>query len=137
MAAIDAEQAYNDGVLRQIVRGAVRQRLREGRALDILPEVAVPVARLADNVRRMGDKATADSILAHAVHDGIGPSVLAEAVRDNTEAAVVLIPNAGLVIGANAEIISSTPPAASDLSSALTLANYMRAQLIAAGFMTE
>lgn len=108
-ALIDAEARYAEGSLNGVVRGLAQRYLREHRLHDLVPEVAVPVLRLTDRLRATGDSAAADLVLAHAVHNGITPSMLQEAqVMDTTAGQdppdqVTVGPNAALNGAVNME----------------------------------
>lgn len=133
MAVMDAEGLYSmsPNALRLATRGAVKTRQREGTMDTLVAEVAVPLVRLANRVRANGNAAAADSILEHAVHDGIPASALAEAVqaataddhRDETAPPVI-------TLGPRSELRVGPPPEASDLDSAIELANYVRNRLL-------
>lgn len=130
MAAIDAEALYADGTLRAVTSGLVKRYRRLGQVPLILTELAIPICRLAESLRRMGQGPEADSVLAHAVHDGIDPSVLAQAVAATAQPDVILPPAIETVtVGPNGELRAGPPPAATDAASAAELANYLRSRL--------
>jgi hypothetical protein len=106
----------------------VRRLIREGQAPAILSLVAVPIARLAENLRRLGQTVEADSVLTHAVHDGVAPRLLLQAIAQNaTPPAIVLgDPTSVMTVDpATGAVTAGAPPAASDAESAATLANYL------------
>lgn len=86
-ALIDAEQLYTEGTLNPVILGLTRRYQREGRTHDLVAEVAVPVLRLSDRLRGLGESRAADLLLAHAVHNGLVPSMLQEASVMDTNAA--------------------------------------------------
>lgn len=134
MAVIDAEGIYAAGgpnALRMAVRGGVKQRTREGRVEDVLTEIAVPVGRLAERLRANGQKAAANSMLEHAVHDGIPAAVLAEGVRLATrEDFLGEVAPPPVTTGPKGELRVGPPPEAADLAGAIELANYVRNRLL-------
>jgi hypothetical protein len=134
MTFLNAEDIYAAGgepAVRLAVRGAIRTLTRDGRANEILDEVAVPVVRLANRIRNDGNHGLANTILEHAVHDGIQAAVLADAIERATTTdvtsryappEVTVGPHGGLMVG--------PPPAATDLASTAALANYIRDRLL-------
>ena len=127
MAEFNAEQAYNDGTLRALTKGLVQRYIREGHALDILPDIAVPIVRLSESLRKMGLTAEANSILEHAVHDGVQPQVLAQAMAIFTKQLIAPSPpDETLTIGPLAQIRVGPPPAGTDAASTQELANWLR-----------
>lgn len=130
MPAIDAETAYANGTLSVLTKGVIRNLIRDGHGADILPFVAVPIARLADNLRRMGRPTDADLVLRHAVHDGVDPSILVLAVAANTTASAVPPPVDQVVAVEASGALRVGPPAeATDLESTTDLANFLRDHL--------
>lgn len=124
---IDAIAAYDDGTLRAITRGRVNQLIREGHVTDILTEVAVPIAQLSEILNRIGETQAASDVLAHAVHDGIKPSVLAQAVALITADKLAPIqPNTSVSVGPLGQVRVGPPPAATNAASTQELANWLR-----------
>lgn len=127
---IDAEALYASGALRPATVGRVNLLKREGRlAMDLSREVARPISRLADNLRRMGEAAEADLILRHAVHDGVEPTFLVVAVRDETKATDLPPPPEDSLEVASGVLRGGLPPVATDLASCIELANYLRGRV--------
>lgn len=134
MTVMDAEGIYAAGgpsTLRMATRGAVRVLQREGRMDAMVPDVAVPLTRLANRLRATGEKAAANSILEHAVHDGVPATALAEAVQvatgDDFRGQFAPPP---VQVGPNGELRVGPPPAADDLASTIELANYVRDRIL-------
>lgn len=134
MTVMDAEAVYaagGAGAIRMATRGAVRQAQREGHPERILTEVAVPLCRLANRLRAGGDKATANSILEHAVHDGVQAAVLAEAIQiASQEEFLGRWAPPPINVGPRGQLRVGPPPGASDLASAIELSNYVRDRLL-------
>jgi hypothetical protein len=126
-APLDAETHYANGVLRQQTAGLVRRLRQQGHPGDILPLVAVPIGRLAESLRRMGQAALADGILAHAVHDGVPPSALAQGIAQYATPPTLVFgdPAAVMTVGPAGQITAGAPGPASDADSAAALANYL------------
>lgn len=131
---MNAEEIYAAGgpsTLRMATRGAVRVLQREGRLQDMVPEIAVPLTRLANRLRATGDKAAANSILEHAVHDGVPAAALAEAVQVATgDDFLGRYAPAPVTVGPSGELRVGPPPAADDLAGAIELANYVRDRIL-------
>lgn len=124
---IDAEQLYAEGSLRATTKGLVQRFKREGHPADILAEIAVPIARLVVRLRGIGAETVANQVLAHAVHDGVPASTLAQAFAEVEAADSQPAPVAETVtVGPNGELRAGPPPPATDLTSVLDLANYLR-----------
>jgi hypothetical protein len=134
VSVMNAEEIYaagGPGALRLATRGAVKAAQRAGNMAPILPEVAVPLVRLANRLRSMGQKAEANSILEHAVHDGVQAAVLAEAVELATsEDHLDQFAPSPIFVGPLGELRAGPPPAADDLASAIELTNYVRDRLL-------
>lgn len=131
---LDAEAAYADGSLRAQTVGLVKRFIREARPADILPNVAMPIARLANNLRRMGQQVTGDGILAHAVHDGVAPTLLVQAVAANELPPELNLgdPTTTVTVGPAGQLYAGPPPpvAATDPAAVAELANYLRGRII-------
>lgn len=131
MTPIDAIDAYEKGTLRRTVVGRVRLLQREGRTADLLTEVARPLAALAEYLSDQGRLAEASSVLEHAIHDGVSPALMAQAIAahaiDSAGPAHTL--TAELTVGPNGELRAGPPPPATDLGSALDLLNDLRDRL--------
>jgi hypothetical protein len=131
---LDAEAAYADGTLRAQSAGLVKRFIREARPGDIMANVAVPIARLADTLRRMGQTVAGDGILAHAVHDGVPPTVLVQAVAANNTAPALNLgdPIGTVSVGAIGQLYAGAPPPAApgDLAATAELANYLRDRIV-------
>lgn len=135
MTTLDAEAIYTTGghnALRLAVRGAVRTAKREGRPDSVLvEEVAVPVVRLANRIRNGGDKAEANAILEHAVHDGLPAALLQEAIESAALADFQTAdPDVEITVGPHGGLVAGPPPAATDAASTMELANYLRDRLL-------
>jgi hypothetical protein len=134
MTVLNAEDVYAAGgptALRLACRGAIRLLTQQGRAAEILMEVAVPIVDLANRLRAIGQKAEANGILEHAVHDGIQASVLAEAIEHSTTTTIRADATpAQLSVGPHGGLMAGPPPAATDLGSTMALANYVRDRLL-------
>jgi hypothetical protein len=77
---IDAETALTDGTLTAVVKGTVDRYQRTGAADRIIPDIAVPLVRLAARLVSSDDRPSGDNVLRHAVHDGVTPTNLVAAV---------------------------------------------------------
>jgi hypothetical protein len=131
LAAEDIFAAGGANALRLATRGAVKQHQRDGTMVDLVTDVAVPIVRLANRLRDNGDKGTANSILEHAVHDGIPSSILAEAIQiatsdDHLEEFAPPV----VQVGPRGELRVGPPAEAHDLASAIQLTNYIRDRLL-------
>lgn len=131
---MDAEGVYSAGgpnALRLATRGAVKLRQREGRTADILPEVAVPLGRLANRLRSDGQTSVANTMLEHAVHDGVSAAVLAQGIEQATgEDFLGAYAPPAIEVGPRGDLRVGPPPEATDLASAIELSNYVRNRLL-------
>jgi hypothetical protein len=78
MPPIDVEALVGQGALEATVRGRVTNARREGRAADVIEEVATPICQIVDVWMRDPAKvADADRLMADAYHAGVTPTQLA------------------------------------------------------------
>jgi hypothetical protein len=121
---IDADALYAEGTLRAVTLGLTRRYRREGRFSDVMTEVAAPIMALGARLKSTGNAVEADQVIAHAVHDGVPPSMLAEAVAHSTVTGAPRAP--AVTVDQSGALVVGVPPPATDLASAIALVNYLR-----------